>query len=89
MFNLLNVHPLIKSTKLYFLSGVFTKYVFYILDKVWPVPSDLVPYDVFSKPFDTITELPKPVQDKAPKSAVDLSESLSGSIENFEEPANA
>ncbi|KAG5879016.1 hypothetical protein JTB14_038363, partial [Gonioctena quinquepunctata] len=28
--------------------------------KVWPVPSDFIPYDVFTKPYDTITDLPKP-----------------------------
>ncbi|XP_074029656.1 uncharacterized protein isoform X1 [Leptinotarsa decemlineata] len=30
-------------------------------DKVWPVPSDFVPYDVFTRPYETITELPKSV----------------------------
>ncbi|XP_060527577.1 uncharacterized protein LOC132702803 isoform X2 [Cylas formicarius] len=28
-------------------------------DRVWPVPHDFIPYDVFEKPYDCITEFPK------------------------------
>lgn len=29
---------------------------------MWPVPHDFVPYDIFEKPFDCVTELPKEVR---------------------------
>ncbi|CAH1156140.1 unnamed protein product [Phaedon cochleariae] len=28
-------------------------------DKVWPVPSDFIPYDIFTKLYENVTELPK------------------------------
>ncbi|KAL1488453.1 hypothetical protein ABEB36_014924 [Hypothenemus hampei] len=33
-------------------------------DKIWPVPHDFIPYDVFEKPYDCVTELPKDVRKK-------------------------
>lgn len=32
---------------------------FYFLERIWPCALYNIPYDVFSPPYDTITELPK------------------------------
>ncbi|KAJ8956420.1 hypothetical protein NQ314_006748 [Rhamnusium bicolor] len=41
-------------------------------DRVWPIPSDFIPYDVFSKPYDSIVELPKAPPEILTKSKFDL-----------------
>lgn len=37
------------------------------IDKVWPIPHDFIPYDIFEKTFDCVTELPKEVRKRQTK----------------------
>nr|CAI5827232.1 unnamed protein product [Callosobruchus analis] len=38
-------------------------------DRVWPVPGDFIPFDVFAAPYDVATELPKPDSTRQKKEA--------------------
>ncbi|KAJ8958093.1 hypothetical protein NQ318_006019, partial [Aromia moschata] len=54
---------------------IYTKYIVHLVElltdidinsdlensghRVWPISSDFIPYDVFSKPYECVTELPR------------------------------